>query len=151
MFEKLRKSTVQLARPRARKLHGIEINKQPVGAYFEMLEQTGEIIPELLDAAFPNKTPQQVLEELTTFSAVQLRELVVRLMRVLPRKLVAMLRIIVGAQDNPAWDRLTPAEMAEVCKVFWEVNDLSGFFENARSAAQHILNNRRMGDTGSSG
>lgn len=149
MLKRLRNSSTQLARPRPQVLHGIEIKKQPVGRYFEMLDQTGTIVSELLDAAFPGMTPQQVLETMTTITSAQLKELMVRLMGILPRKLVSLLRTIVGADDNPAWEALTPAEMAAVCKAFWGLNDMSDFFANARSAAQHVLQTRKTDNTGS--
>ena len=63
----------QLARPKPRVLHGIEIRKQPVGRYFEVLDQTGAIVSELLDAAFPGMTPGEILTMLTkvTFTGAE--------------------------------------------------------------------------------
>lgn len=151
MLKRLRNSSTQLARPKPQVLHGIEIKKQPVGRYFEVLDSTGAIVMDLVDAAFPGQTPRQVVDTLTRLDAEQLRALVIRLFAQLPRKLVQILRGIVGADDNPAWEELTPAEMAQVCKRFWEVNDMTDFFMNARSAIQRALQQTAIADTGSSG
>lgn len=148
MFEKLKRNTVQVARPRAQVIHGIEIKKQPVGRYFEVMDRAGGIVVELLEAAFPGQTPRSILEDLTRMTPEGLKALAVRLFGLLPRKLVEILREIVGAQDNPAWDELTPAEMTQVVKAFWQLNDLTDFFMSARSAAQQLLK-QKTADTGS--
>ena len=150
MLKRLRNSSTQLARPRPQVLHGIEIKKQPVGRYFEVMDSAGAIVMDLLEAAFPGQQPRQIIENLTKIDAEQLRALMIRLMGQLPRQLVQILRGIVGADDNPAWDELTPAEMAQVCKRFWEVNDMTDFFANARSAYQQMLPQMPTPDTGSS-
>ena len=151
MFKKwLKPNSVQLARPKPQVVHGIEIRKQPVGRYFEVLDQTGALVAELLDAAFPGMTPRQILDFLATVNSEQLRGIFIRVAGELPRKLVAMLRSIVGADDNPNWNELTPAEMTLVCKTFWEMNDLSDFFGNARSAVQQLIRQQTKTDnTGS--
>jgi len=148
MFEKLKRNTVQVARPRAQVVHGIEIKKQPVGRYFEVMDRVGGIVMELLGAAFPGQTPKQILEELTRLTPEGLKAMAARLFGLLPRKLVEILREIVGAQDNPAWEQLTPGEMTAVVKAFWQLNDLTDFFTSARSAAQQLLR-KPTADTGS--
>lgn len=148
----LRGGTLQVSRPKRQVLHGIEIKKQPVGRYLDMMERSGAILFELLDAAFPGRKPAEVLELLTQIDAEQLRELFVRLAGLLPRKLVAILREIVGAKDNPCWDELTLSEMMAVCKAFWDLNDLTGFFETARSLGQQLIRPElKTDDTGSNG
>lgn len=146
-----KKSSIQISRPKAEVLYGIELKRQPVGRYFEVLDQTGAIVMELLDTAFPGMEPKQILNQLTTIDSTQLRELLVRVAGAVPRKLVSILRAIVGAENNPNWDELTPAEMTQVVKAFWELNDMSAFFENARSAAQQLLRQKgqKTEDTGS--
>lgn len=148
MFKKwMKPNTVQLARPKPHVLHGIEIRKQPVGRYFEVLDQTGAIVSELLDAAFPGMTPGEILTMLTKVTNAELKGIFVRVMGELPRKLVAVLRSIVGADDNPAWDELTPAEMAQVCEAFWAMNDMTDFFKIARSALQQLIRQQTKTDS----
>lgn len=139
MFKRLKETSTRIARPRTETLHGIQILKQPVGRYFEVLDRTGSLLMDLLEAAFPGQTPGEILDGLTRIDSAQLRSLAIRLMGQLPRTLVALLGDIVGARENPAWEQLTPAEMLAVVKRFWEANDLSDFFGNARSMLQRML------------
>jgi|BioPla2DNA2_1021312.scaffolds.fasta_scaffold89690_2 hypothetical protein len=129
----LNRKTRNILRPRPRMVYGIEIKKQPTLAYIEATERTAGLMTELLDSAFPGMTPGQIVEYLTTITTEQLKELGARLLSVLPRKTLQILREIVGAQDNPVWDELSPYEHSEVMKAFWEMNDLSAFFTNARN------------------
>ena len=148
MFKKwLKPNSVQLARPKPQTVHGIEIRKQPVGRYFEVLDRAGAIVSELLDAAFPGMTPGEILTMLTKVTNAELKGIFVRVMGELPRKLVAVLRSIVGADDNPAWDELTPAEMAQVCEAFWAMNDMTDFFKIARSALQQLIRQQTKTDS----
>jgi len=152
MFRK-KASSVQIARPKPEIVHGIEIKKQPVGRYFEVLDQTGALVMELLDTAFPGLAPKDILEQMTKVDTAGLRAILVRVAGEVPRKLVSLLRSIVGADSNPNWDELTPAEMTKVVKAFWELNDMSAFFGNARSAVQHLVRQQTplTGNTGSKG
>lgn len=136
-------------RPKPQVLHGIEIKKQPTLAYIEATERTAGLLTELLDEAFPGMTPGQVVDHLTSLTAAQFKELAGRLMSIVPRKALAIMRDIVGARDNPAWDALTPFEHSEVLRVFWAMNDLSAFFTNARSVIEHLR--RQTPDTGLNG
>ena len=126
-------------RPKPMMVYGIEVKKQPTLAYIEATERISGLLMELLDAAFPGMTPSQVLEFLTKLDTASFKELAGRLMTALPRATLQILREIVGAQDTPAWDSLTPFEHSEVVKAFWELNDLSAFFMNARSVLQQAV------------
>lgn len=131
-----------IVRPKPRLVHGIEVKKQPTLAYIEATERTAGLMMELLDNAFPGMTPGQVIDYLTGISTAELKELGGRLLSALPRTALGVLREIVGAQDNPVWEQLTPFEHSEVIKAFWELNDLSAFFMNARNVMVRSLPDR---------
>ena len=150
MFKVFNKTSIGIARPRPRKVHGIEVRKQPVGRYFEVMERAGNIIYELIEASFPGMTPANILAYFTTITSKELREIIIRLMGTVPARLVAILRDIVGAEDQAQWERLTPNEMLEVIKAFWELNDLTDFFKNARSVLASVTKQtQQISDTGS--
>lgn len=132
-------------RPKTRVVFGIEIRKQPTLAYIEATERMSGALMELLDAAFPGMAPGDIVKHLTDLSSEQLKGIGQRLLSALPRKALQIMREIVGAQDNPVWDDLTPYEHSEVFKAFWELNDLSAFFTNARSAIAQSLQRTKTG------
>lgn len=126
-------------RPKPRTLYGIEVKKQPTLAYIEAMKRMGGLALELVEEAFPSMTPGEVVTYLTTLTTEQFKEISGRLLSVLPEKALAIMREIVGAQDNPAWETLTPYEHSEIIKAFWELNDLSAFFMNARSVMRQMV------------
>lgn len=125
-------------RPKPRTLYGIEIKKQPTLAYIEAMKRMGGFAMELVGEAFPGMTPGEVVTHLTTLTTEQFKAILGRLLSVLPGKALAILREIVGAQNNPAWETLTPYEHSEIIKAFWELNDLSAFFTNARNVMRQM-------------
>jgi len=136
--------------PKGKVLHGIEVKKQPVGRYFEVMERMGTIIYEVLSEAFPGMTPSNILAYFVTMTPDKLQETTVKFMTLVPKRFVAILRSIVGADDNPNWDNLTPTEMMEVVKEFWALNDLSDFFKNARSVLASVTKQTQTPGIGSS-
>lgn len=133
-------------RPRPRIVHGIEIKKLPTLAYVKVMERTGGLFLELLGLVFPGKTPGAVIGYLASVDSQQFKELLAKLFSHAPFKLLQVLREIVGAQENPIWDDLTPAEHMRVVKAFWEMNDLTDFLKSAQSLASKILARKDMTD-----
>ena len=119
-------------RPQPRTVHGIEVKKQPTLAYIEAIERSSGLMMECLDELFPGMKPAQVLDELIKLDTEAFKALWGRALAVVPRKALAILGEVVGAKDKPLWEGLTPYEHSEVIKAFWELNDLSAFFQNAR-------------------
>ena len=142
--------SIRTARPKVRVVHGIEIKKMPVGRYFEVMEQMGSILTDLLDAAFPGKKPAEVVQLLTALTTDEFRAMAIRLLGILPAKLLAIMCAVMGADDKAVRDTLSPAELMRVWKAFWEMNDLTDFFMSVRSSVLQMLGTMK-GNTGSSG
>jgi len=122
-------------RPKPRTVHGIEIRKQPTLAYIEAVERSSGLLLECAQEIFPGMKPKEMLEELIKLNEEGFRDILSRALSAIPRKALEILREIVGAPEE-AWNQLSPFEHAEVIRAFWELNDLSGFFQIARSVAE---------------
>lgn len=131
MFGKNRSVITSL--PKAKTVCGVKIIKQPVGAYVQIMERMGGIIIELLEAGFPGQKPGEILAGLTKLTIIEFRALIIRLMTVLPEKLLEIMSAILG-EDKDVLSALSPAELMRVWSAFWELNDLSYFFMTAREA-----------------
>lgn len=134
----------RLIRPKARTVHGIEIKKQPTLAYIEAVERRSGLLMECLHEIFPGKQPGDVLKELMHLTNDSFQALFTRALSVLPRKALTILREIVGA-DQGVWNSLSPTEHMDVIKAFWELNDLSAFFQSARGL---VANKLKTGSNG---
>ena len=142
--------SIGASRPRSRTVHGIEIRKMPVGRYLVVMQRLGGVLADLLDAAFPGQTPGQIIEGLTALTPSQFREIAIRLLGVLPEQALTIVCAILDADLRLVKDRLTPNELLEVWTAFWQMNDLSAFFQNARKALPAALGAKKAAPGGSS-
>jgi len=142
--------SIGASRPRHRTVHGIEIRKMPVGRYLDVMQRLGGVLADLLDAAFPGQTPGQIIEGLTALTPSQFREVAIRLLGVLPEQALTIVCAILDADLRLVKDRLTPNELLEVWTAFWQMNDLSAFFQNARKALPAALGAKKAAPGGSS-
>ena len=142
--------SIDASRPRPRTVHGIEIRKMPVGRYLDVMQRLGGVLADLLDAAFPGQTPGQIIEGLTALTPSQFREIAIRLLGVLPEQALTIVCAILDADLRLVKDRLAPNELLEVWTAFWQMNDLSAFFQNARKALPAALGAKKAAPGGSS-
>lgn len=135
----LKDRSISVSRPKAREMHGVRIEKMPIGRYLDVMQGMGGILADLLDAAFPGKTPGQVIQDLTILKPAEFREIAVRLLAVLPDQLLKTVCAILGADLKHVRERLSPSELMQVWSAFWEMNDLTDFFVRVRKALPAAL------------
>ena len=142
--------SIGVSRPRTREIHGVTIKKMPVGRYLDVMQGMGGILADLLDAAFPGKTPGQIIQDLTVLKPSEFRDIAVRLLAVLPDEALRIISSILGADLKFVREQLTPNELIQVWAAFWEMNDLSSFFQSVRKALPAVLSTAKPQPGGSS-
>lgn len=147
----LKDRSIGVSRPRVKEIHGIKIQKMSVGRYLDVMQGMGGILADLLDAAFPGKTPGQIIQDLTILKPSEFRDIAVRLLAVLPDEALHIVCSILGAEVKFVREQLTPNELMEVWAAFWEMNDLSSFFLSVRKALPAALSTAKPNPGGSSG
>ena len=143
--------SIGVSRPRTREIHGVTIKKMPVGRYLDVMQGMGGILADLLDAAFPGKTPGQIIQDLTVLKPSEFRDIAVRLLAVLPDEALRIISSILGADLKFVREQLTPNELIQVWAAFWEMNDLSSFFQSVRKVLPAALSTAKPQPGGSSG
>lgn len=126
--------SASISRPQRMRVHGVLIEKAPIGRYLDLTRRLPNVVMELLDAAFPGQKPAEILACLSKTDENSLRDMLSRLLVVLPDKLVEILCAVMGADERFVREKLTPAELMDVWICFWKLNDYSDFFGNARKA-----------------
>lgn len=132
-----------LSRPIKKKVHGITVEKAPVGRYIDMTKRLPNIVMEVLDATFPGMKPDEILRMLSNADQAVVRDLITRLIAIAPEKLVEILADILGA-DKKAVLALTPDELMDVLETFWTLNDYTDFFQRVRKAT-NAMRSRQNG------
>ncbi|MFR8116904.1 MAG: hypothetical protein ACLVAK_07880 [Clostridia bacterium] len=121
--------------PKTVKLHGVEIRKMPCGKYFEAL-QTLKDLPEDFIKELSNNGQDFKLSEMLTIENVM--NLITKLLMIAPKFLFSFLSQILDVEEIVLKDDLSPTELLEVCKKFWEINNLESFFEQMKPIMKQL-------------
>lgn len=127
--------TYTLSRPKGRIVHGIYVDKAPIGRYLDLTKRLPNIVMEVLDATFPDMKPDEILALLSSANGNPqvIRDLMTRLISVMPEKLIDVLCDLLKC-DKKRVLALTPAELMDVVEAFWQMNDYTDFFQHVRKA-----------------
>lgn len=127
----LKDKALKISGTRTKIIHGIKVFKLPIKKYIQVLNTFDEIPQIILGKAFPDMEATAIFTQLKTLDKDGLLALVGRLMTVVPDE---MLNIISELFDIPRekLDTMGLNELAEILIGFWEMNDMTAFFVNAR-------------------
>lgn len=129
------KNNEELSLNKTVKMHGVEIKKMPCGKYFEAL-QTLKNLPEDFMKELSDNKEEFVLSKMFTMENIM--NLITRLLIVAPKFLFSFLSQVLDIDENKIKDELSPVELLEVCKKFWEINKLESFFDQMKPVMKGI-------------
>lgn len=118
--------------PRDSELYGVKIRKLPNGAYIKALQTVQNLPAILLENCFPGEDIDDIMKQLGKLDKDGLLAIAGKLMAVIPEE---FFKLIAGLLDIPLAkliDELTPTETLQIIEAFWEVNDMSPFFEKLK-------------------
>lgn len=115
------------------KIHGVEIKKMPCGKYFEAL-QTLKDLPEDFIKELSDNGQDFKLSEMFTIENIM--NLITKLLTITPKFLFGFLSQILDVDEDILKNELSPTELLEICKKFWEVNNLESFFAQMKPIIQ---------------
>ncbi len=110
-------------------LYGIEIKKMPCGKYFEALQTLRELPEDFIKELTANGESFQLSE---MFTVEHIMELITKLLIITPKFLFSFLSQILDVDENILKNQISPTELLEICKKFWEINDLESFFDQMK-------------------
>ena len=117
------------------KIHGVEIKKMPCGKYFEAL-QTLKDLPEDFIKELSDNGQDFKLSEM--FTVENIMNLVTKLLIIAPKFLFSFLSQILDVDEDVLKNDLSPTELLEICKKFWEINNLESFFVQMKPIMQKM-------------
>lgn len=118
------------------KIHGVEIKKMPCGKYFEAL-QTLKDLPEDFIKELSDNGQDFKLSEM--FTVENIMNLVTKLLIIAPKFLFSFLSQILEVDEDILKNELGPTELLEICKKFWEINNLESFFVQMKPVMQKMI------------
>ena len=130
------KSNDELSLNKTVKMYGVEIKKMPCGKYFEAL-QTLKNLPEDFIKELSDNEQDFKLSEM--FKLENLIDLITKLMLIAPKFLFSFLSKLLDIDEEVIRDELSPTELIEICKKFWEINKLESFFDQMKPILEKII------------
>lgn len=129
------KSNETKSLPKTIKLHGVEIRKMPCGKYFEALQTLKDLPEDFIKELSDNGQDFKLSEMFTTENIMNL---ITKLLIITPKFLFRFLSQVLDVEEEILKEELTPTELLEICKKFWEVNKLESFFEQMKSIMRKL-------------
>ena len=129
------KSNESLSLNKTVKMYGVEIKKMPCGKYFEAL-QTLKNLPEDFIKELSDNGQDFKLSEMFTIENIM--NLITTLMLISPKFLFSFLSKLLDVDESVIRDELSPTELIEICKKFWEINKLESFFVQMKPIVKEV-------------
>ncbi len=139
---KKKDKSLKISAPKEKTLYGVKIHKLPIAKYIRFLQTTEELPQLLVGKMFPDENIKEITQYLKELDREKLPELLTKLMSVVPNELMGLLSDLLDipirrlTEDIP--EALSLSELLEIVLEFWDINDMSGFFVNARRLAGKV-------------
>ena len=129
------KSNDELSLNKTVKMYGVEIKKMPCGKYFEALQTLKNLPEDFIKELSDNKQDFKLSK---MFNLENLIDLITKLMLIAPKFLFSFLSKLLDVDESVIRDELSPTELIEICKKFWEINNLESFFDQMKPTLEKI-------------
>lgn len=130
------KSNESLSLNETIKIHGVEIKKMPCGKYFEALQTLKNLPEDFIKELSDNQQDFRLSEMLSLDNLINL---ITKLLMIAPKFLFSFLSKLLDIEEEYIENELSPTELVEICKKFWEINKLESFFEQMKPAMKSLM------------
>ena len=130
------KSNESLSLKETVKMYGVEIKKMPCGKYFEALQTLKNLPEDFIKELSDNKQDFRLSEMLNLDNLINL---ITKLLMIAPKFLFSFLSKLLDIDEKYIENELSPTELAEICKKFWEINKLESFFALMKPATKNLM------------
>lgn len=130
------KSNESLSLNETIKIYGVEIKKMPCGRYFEALQTLKNLPEDFIKELSDNKQDFKLSEMLSLDNLINL---ITKLLMIAPKFLFSFLSKLLDIDEKYIENELSPVELVEICKKFWEINKLESFFEQMKPVMKSLM------------
>ena len=130
------KSNESLSLNETVKMYGVEIKKMPCGKYFEALQTLKNLPEDFIQELSDNKQDFRLSEMLSLDNLINL---ITKLLMIALKFLFGFLSKLLDIEEDYIKNELSPTELVEICKKFWEINKLESFFDQMKPAMKSLM------------
>lgn len=110
-------------------LHGVVIKKMPNGQYLKALELIKKLPESFMKELMEGKTDIKLSD---MFDIQNIATLIGTLLTVAPSFTIRFLAKLLDIKESIIENDLTPLETIEIVEKFWEINNLTSFFQKMK-------------------
>lgn len=136
---KTKSASTDMSLPKGKIVHGIEIKKVPVGKYLSAMRELEDLPAKIIKDLFPGMSLEAIMSTFTGATDETVINLALTLLRVAPEHAIDALATILNIDKDKIKNELTPKELCDVVKAFWEMNDMTAFFGDVSGLIKKLL------------
>lgn len=110
-------------------LHGVVIKKMPNGQYLKALELIKKLPESFMKELMEGRTDIKLSD---MFDIQNIATLIGTLLTVAPSFTIRFLAKLLDIKESVIENELTPLETIEIVEKFWEINNLTSFFQKMK-------------------
>lgn len=129
------KSNESLSLDNEVEIHGVIVKKMPNGQYLKALELIKELPESFMKELMEGKTDIKLSD---MFDIQNLATMLGTLLTVTPSFTIRFLAKLLNIKENILENELSPFETIEVVEKFWEINNLTSFFQKMKPIMSKI-------------
>ena len=116
-------------------LYGVTIKKMPNGQYLKALELIKELPESFIKELMEGKQDMKLSD---MFDINNIATLIGTLLTVAPSFTIRFLAKLLNINEKVLKDELTPLQTIEIAQKFWEINELTSFFQRMKPIMKNM-------------
>lgn len=116
-------------------LHGVVIKKMPNGQYLKALELIKKLPESFMKELMEGRTDIKLSD---MFDIQNIATLIGSLLTVAPSFTIRFLAKLLDIKESVIENELTPLETIEIVEKFWEINNLTSFFQKMKPIIKNM-------------
>lgn len=123
---KNKKSSIARSLPQSKTVHGITVEKLPIGHYVTALKHLEDLPEKILEICFPDQKLEQIIDKLKFADMETITEIFLNFLSGAPELVISTIAKLGNFTEKDLMN-LMPLELLDVVETWWELNDLSDF------------------------
>lgn len=116
-------------------MYGIRVRQLPIGSYLNAIKLLQDLPKEFMEQLFEGKTDIKLSDML---DITNLSTLIAKLLTVTPDFAIRVIAKLLEVDEDIVRNKLTPLQIIKIMKKFWELNELSDFFQEMKPMIEKI-------------
>lgn len=127
------KDKTEISLGKSKKVHGIEVRKQPIGQYIKTIKRLEQFPQTVIKQCFGNGADiDTVFDKFKNINEDIILELAGKMLSIIPEETLKFMASLLDVEYDYLLNNVSPAELLDIIEEFIKINDMSRFFETLK-------------------